>query len=80
MDLAHIEQSLIAARDELLTYWEQPEGQACLLVLRVAADAFADYRAVDAVTARRADPGAWQRIEALAGEIARLRAPLETTT
>lgn len=80
MDLARIEASLTAARDELLAYWEQPEGQACLLVLRVAADALADYRAVDAATARRADPEGWQRIEALAGEIRRLRAPLESAT
>lgn len=76
-DLIHIEQELIDARDALIEYWEQPEGQACFLALRVASDALADYQQVDAAIERRDQPDAWQRIEALAGEVTRLRAPLD---
>jgi hypothetical protein len=76
-DLTRIEQSLSDARDELTAYWEQPDGQACLLALRVATDALADYQSLDAGKARARDPSAWLRIESLASEITRLRAPLE---
>jgi hypothetical protein len=78
-DLTRIEQSLSAARDELTAYWEQPDGQACLLALRVATDALADFRALDAGATRARNTAAWQRIEALAEEVARLRAPLDST-
>ncbi len=73
----HLEQQLIEARDALTEYWEQPEGQACVLALRVAADALADFAEVDRVAARRQDADAWRRIETLVDEIARLRAPLQ---
>ena len=55
-DLTRIEQSLADARDELTAYWEQPDGQACLLALRVATDALADYRALDAAAMQSAKP------------------------
>ena len=77
-DLTRIEQSLSAARDELTAYWEQPDGQACLLALRVATDALADYRSLDARAMREKNTDVWQRIESLAGEVARLRAPLDS--
>jgi hypothetical protein len=76
-DLTRIEQSLSDARDELTAYWEQPDGQACLLALRVATDALADYRAVAVGMGRERPPDAWGRIESLADEVTRLRAPLE---
>ncbi len=72
-DLAQIEAALTEARDALMTYWEQPEGQACFLALRVASDALTDY---DAAREHREHSAAWQRIEALAEEVMRLRAPL----
>ncbi|HEY7909909.1 MAG TPA: hypothetical protein VIG44_04990 [Thermomicrobiales bacterium] len=76
-DLTRIEQSLSDARDELTAYWEQPDGQACLLALRVVTDALADYRAVDAEAMRKRNPEMCRRIDALADEVARLRAPLD---
>ncbi|MGI8854814.1 MAG: hypothetical protein ACR2JW_03605 [Thermomicrobiales bacterium] len=79
-DLTRIEHSLTDARDELTAYWEQSDGQACLLALRVATDALAEYRAVDAGSARERAPGVWQRIELLADEVRRLRAPLDSMT
>jgi hypothetical protein len=79
-DLTRIERSLIDARDELTAYWEQSDGQACLLALRVATDALADFRAVDAEAGRERNPDAWQRIESLADEVMRLRAPLDSMT
>ncbi len=78
-DLDHIEQELIEARDALIVYWEQPEGQACFLALRVTEDALADYRALDEQAARMRDPEGWRRIETVADEVLRLRAPLEDT-
>ncbi|GEM_PF-7017685 len=76
-DLDRIEQQLIEARDALISYWEQPEGQACFLALRVTEDALADYRALDDRAARRRDPDGWQRIIPLVDEVTRLRAPLK---
>lgn len=76
-DLDRIEQQLVEARDALIAYWEQPEGQACFLALRVTEDALADYRALDLSMARTRDPEGWRRIETVADEIMRLRAPLE---
>jgi hypothetical protein len=76
-DITRIEQSLSDARDELTAYWEQPDGQACLLALRVAADALADYRALDTGATRERNPEVYRRIDALADEVARLRAPLD---
>jgi hypothetical protein len=78
-DLTRIEQSLSDARDELTAYWEQPDGQACLLALRVATDALADYRALDAGAMQARNPDAFRRIESLADEVAHLRAPLDAT-
>ncbi|MCA1666169.1 MAG: hypothetical protein LC793_01940 [Thermomicrobia bacterium] len=74
-----IEEQLIAARDALIAYWEQPEGQACFLALRVADDALADYRALDSQAMWARDPDGWRRIALLFDEITRLRAPLEGT-
>ncbi len=79
-DLTRIEHSLADAREELIAYWEQSDGQACLLALRAATDALAEYRAVDAGAARARDPAVWLRIESLADEVRRLRAPLEGAT
>jgi len=76
-DLDRIERQLIEARDALIAYWEQPEGQACLLALRVAEDALSDFRALDSPTVRSRDPEGWRRVETAADEIMRLRAPLE---
>ncbi|MHB8646869.1 MAG: hypothetical protein ACYDAR_13850 [Thermomicrobiales bacterium] len=76
-DLNRVEQQLSEARDALIAYWEQPDGQACFLALRVAEDALADYRALDEEGVRRHDPDGWQRIIALVAEVTRLRAPLE---
>ncbi len=76
-DLDRIEQQLIEARDALIAYWEQPEGQACLLALRVAEEALSDVRALDSPTVRSRDAESWRRIEMVADEIVRLRAPLE---
>jgi hypothetical protein len=71
-DLTHIEQSLTEARDALQEYWEQSEGAACFVALRLANDALADYRAF------AADGGAIEtRIAALAQEVERLRTPLD---
>jgi len=74
-DVTRIEEQLIEARDALVAYWEQPEGQACFLALRVAEDALADYREVDD-SGRGRDPEQWRRIALLVEEITRLRAPL----
>ncbi|MDQ6602467.1 MAG: hypothetical protein M3176_02150 [Chloroflexota bacterium] len=76
-DLDRVEQQLIEARDALIAYWEQPEGQACFLALRVAEDALSDVRALDSPTARSRDAEGWRRIETLVGEVMQLRAPLE---
>ncbi len=76
-NLDRVEQQLIEARDALIAYWEQSEGQACFLALRVATDALADYRAVAVGMGRERPPDAWGRIELLADEVTRLRAPLE---
>jgi len=78
-NLDRIEQQLIEARDALIAYWEQPEGQACFLALRVAQDALTDYRALDGQIARTRDPEGCRRIEAVAAEVVHLRAPLEGT-
>jgi hypothetical protein len=74
-----VEQQLIEARDALIAYWEQSEGQACFLALRVAEDALADYRTLDGVVMRQRDPAGWRRIRSLADEVTRLRAPLDAT-
>jgi len=79
-DLAHVEQSLMEARDALLEFWEQGEGAVCFLALGVADDALADYRVLDGRMARGRDPSDWRRIDILAEEVMRLRAPLEGTT
>jgi hypothetical protein len=78
-DLDRIEQQLIEARDALMAYWEQPEGQACFLALRIAQDALADYRAFDSNALAARDPDGWQRIRVVVDEVKRLRAPLEGT-
>jgi hypothetical protein len=78
-DRDHIEQQLIEARDALIAYWEQPEGQACFLALRITEDALADYRALDTHVLQKRDAGSWQRLRALADEVMQLRAPLEGT-
>ncbi len=75
--LDRIEQQLIEARDALIAYWEQPEGQACFLALRVAQDALADYRALDSSAVRMRDAEGWRRIGTVVDEVLRLRAPLE---
>ncbi len=75
-DLDRIERQLIEARDALITYWEQPEGQACFLALRIPEDALADSRAIDHAASQR-DADQWRRIYSLIDEIKRLRAPLE---
>lgn len=75
-DLTRIEEQLIEARDALISYWEQPEGQACFLALRVADDALTGYREV-ADSERGHDPDQRRRIASLVEEIIRLRAPLE---
>ena len=78
-DLDRIEQQLIEAREALIAYWEQPEGQACFLAFRVAEDALTDYRAIDHHAIRTCDPDGWRRIEMVADMVMRLRAPLEGT-
>jgi hypothetical protein len=78
-DLTRIEQQLTEARDALIAYWEQPEGQACFLALRIAEDAMADYRVLNMNAAQQRDAGEWQRLRALADEVMQLRAPLEGT-
>lgn len=75
-DFTRIEEQLIEARDALMAYWEQPEGQTCFLALRVAQDALADYEEIGA-TEREHDAEQLRRIASLVDEIARLRAPLE---
>lgn len=75
-DLNQIAEQLIEARDALVAYWEQPEGQACFLALRIVEDALADYRALDSQASRARDPDGWRRLDALAGDVTRLRAPL----
>ncbi|MDQ2787619.1 MAG: hypothetical protein M3Y58_21740 [Chloroflexota bacterium] len=77
-DLDRIEQQLIEAREALTAYWEQPEGQACFLALRIADDALADYRALAPPAMRMRNPDGWRRIETVADEVMRLRAPLES--
>ena len=78
-DRDRIEQQLIEARDALIAYWEQSEGQACFLALRIAEDALADYRALTTHPAQQRDGGEWQRLRALADEVIQLRAPLDGT-
>lgn len=74
-----IEQQLIEARDALVAYWEQSEGQACFLALRIAEDALADYRVFDNAAAQERDLEGRQRLRALADEVIQLRAPLDGT-
>jgi len=76
-DLDRIEQQLIEAREALTAYWEQPEGQACFLALRIADDALTDYRALDRQAMRTRNPDGWRRIETVADAVVRLREPLE---
>ncbi len=76
-DLDRIEQQLVEARDALVTYWEQPEGQACFLALGIANDALSDYYMLDKRSVRERNSANWRRIETIADEILRLRAPLE---
>ncbi len=76
-NLDRIEQQLIEARDALITYWEQPEGQTCFLALRIAKDALADYQTLDSQVVRTRNPKGWQRVISLVDEVTRLRAPLE---
>jgi len=76
-DLDRVEQQLIEAREALTAYWEQPEGQACFLALRIAEDALTDYWALDHQSMRTRNPDGWRRIEMIADEVLRLRAPLE---
>ncbi len=78
-DLTRIEQSLTAARDALLEFWEQGEGAVCFLALGVANDALADYRALDRGAGRERHSDDWRRIEILVGDVTRLRAPLDGT-
>jgi len=78
-DLDRIEQQLIEAQEALTAYWEQPEGQACFLALRIAEDALADFRALDRQAMRTRNPDGWRRIETVADAVMRLRAPLEGT-
>jgi len=73
-DLTRIEAALTEARDALREYWEQGEGAACFIGLQVADDALRDFHEFDA--APRRDTAHWQRLESLAGEVERLRAPL----
>ncbi len=76
-DLDRIEQQLIEARDALTAYWEQPEGQACFLALRIAEDALTDYRALDRQAMQTRNPDGWRRIETVADAVMQLHAPLE---
>lgn len=78
-DLDRIEQQLIEAREALTAYWEQAEGQACFLALRIAEDALADYLALDRQAMRMRNPDGWRRIETVADAVIWLRAPLEGT-
>lgn len=76
-DLAAIERELNEARDALLEFWEQAEGQVCYLALRTADDAITDYRAAMTSADATRSPQTWQRIEVLADQVIRLRAALE---
>jgi hypothetical protein len=69
-DRTQIEQALTEARDALQEFWEQGEGAACFLALRLANDALADYRALDDAEDAR--------LGELAAEVERLRAPLDS--
>jgi hypothetical protein len=69
-DHTRIEEALTEARDALQEFWEQGEGAACFVALRLANDALADYRALD-------DAGD-ARLRELAAEVERLRAPLDS--
>jgi hypothetical protein len=73
-DLTRIEEALTEARDALREFWEQGEGAACFIGLQVADDALRDFHEIDA--AAWDDTAHWQRLESLAGEVERLRAPL----
>ena len=75
-DLTQIEQALTEARDALQEFWEQGEGTVCFIGMQVAEDALAAFHGLDANTAKEQAPAQWRRIEALADELARLRAPL----
>jgi len=79
-DLDYLEQCLIEARDALVAYWEQPEGQVCLLALKIAEDALAEWRSLDGREAQASDAESRQRIAGLADEVTRLHAPLAGTT
>lgn len=76
-DLAAIERELNEARDALLEFWEQGEGQVCFLALRTADDAIAAYRAAVASAGAARAAQAWERVRPLADEVTRLRASLE---
>ena len=75
-DLTQIEQSLTEAREGLQEFWEQGEGAVCFIGMQVAEDALAAFRGLDANSANAQSPVQWRRIETLAAEVARLRAPL----
>jgi hypothetical protein len=75
-DLTQIEQALTEARDALQEFWEQGEGGVCFIGMQVAEDALAAFRGLDANSASVQAPVQWRRVEALADEVARLRAPL----
>jgi len=75
-NLDGIAQRLTDARDALIAYWEQSDGQVCLLALRLAEDALADYRALRDQETHGCTPADVSRIAALADEVRRLRAPL----
>jgi hypothetical protein len=75
-DLTQIEQGLTEARDALREFWEQGEGAVCFIGLQVAEDALTAFRGLDAGMAKGQAPAQWQRLEALADEVSRLRAPL----
>lgn len=72
-DLDDLEQQLTDARDALIAYWEQEEGQACFFALTVVDAALDAYRAVEGMRREGAD---WARMRALAAEVAQLRAPI----
>jgi hypothetical protein len=75
-DLTRIEEALTEARDALREFWEQGEGAVCFIGLQTAADALAAFHGLDADVAQGQAPAQWRRVEALADEVARLRAPL----
>ncbi len=76
-DLAEIEAQLTEAWDALAAIWEQGEGAVCFLAVSVADDALAAYRALDGAVVAARDTDGWRRVTTLAGDVARLRAPLD---